>query len=390
MIDTITLTLDNMFVILEPEKFNPHAGPLITDSLQLGGRGHITCVQNITKEDRLRGIYRPYLTLTRRYKAGRSVLMLKIQLSLPKLLHGNNFDELSDPDYPEIVEKLRWQLQAMGVRLWDMPNTLDNAMVSGIHYGKNIILTDGSMSKWYIDRAQEGNYTQRLDTNQTDYRNEGTSWKIHTNKYEVALYDKLADIKQYFATKSDKRCIERDNFCQMGLFDVIPKRSPFEVLRLEVRFNNRAHLKKVLGELGYPQTATFRETYSQELAQKVLLRYVDMLEKSRPALLDYQAKSDEDLFAELRIQNPKLSVMKLYSLYGLKKLMDQVGLRTLRQITGSSKRAGWYKLMSDARHVQVSSQSKPFASIRDQITTYKPVRLVDYREQIVGGNPAQT
>lgn len=379
-----------MFAILEPDKFEPSASYVIDQSKTLGGRGYTTCKQNTTKSDRLNGIYRPYLTLTRRYRDGRSVLMLKIQLSLPKLMHGNNFDELTDADYPKIIEKLRWQLIVMGVRVWDVSNTLDNVMVSGIHFGKNIILTDGSMSKWYIYRAQEGNFTQRLDTNQTDYRNEGTSWKVHTNKYEVALYDKLADMRQYFATKSEKRCIEQDNFCQMGLFDVIPKRSPFEVLRLEVRLNNRAHLKKVLGELGYPQTATFREMYSQELAQKILLRYVDMLEKSRPALLDYQAKSDEDLFAELRIQNPKLSVMKLYSLYGLKKMTDQASIRTLRQITGPNKRAGWYKLMSDARKVQVSSKSKPFAPIRDQITDYKPVRLLDYREQIEGGNPAQT
>lgn len=55
-----------------------------------------------------------------------------------------------------------------------------------------------------------------LDVNQTDYRNEGHSYKWHCNSYEIVFYDKIKDLEK--ARLSDKRVVEKDNAIQLNLF----------------------------------------------------------------------------------------------------------------------------------------------------------------------------
>ena len=63
-----------------------------------------------------KGIYKPHLTLTHRMGIhGRAENVLRIELSLPKLLFGNNFDELQHKDFAAIIDKLVAVLSTMGV-----------------------------------------------------------------------------------------------------------------------------------------------------------------------------------------------------------------------------------------------------------------------------------
>lgn len=372
-----------MFAILDPTKFEPSASFILDRTQTLGGRGYATAKQNSTSTDVRNGIYKPYLTLTRRFKDGRSVAMLKIQFSVPKLMFGNNFDELQDSDYDKVFERLAERLKDMGIRIWNMPHTLHNAQVSAIHYSKNIVLTDGSTPKQYIDKLRAGNHSLRLDTNQTDYRNEGTSWKLHTSTYEIAFYDKLADLRQ--ARISDKRAIEQDNGIQLNLFDQIKKstnRRPFEVLRMEVRLNKRQTIKARFKKLGIDEPITFRGLFRQHIAQMVLLSYLDQ-STEEPTLFSYQPTNESDLLSELRVKNPTFSPAKLLALYGLRGAVDKIGVRGLRQILGRSKRAGWYKLINEAKDTLLSRQTDSFGPVRSQIADYHPLKLLDYREIMI-------
>jgi len=81
--------------------------------------------------------------------------LLKIELSLPKLLFGNNFDELQYKDFLPITEKLVDILKQMGVIT--TAETLAQAPVAAIHYSKNISLTDDSTPYHYINKIKEAN-----------------------------------------------------------------------------------------------------------------------------------------------------------------------------------------------------------------------------------------
>ena len=220
MIDTIVLLLSqDIFQIIDPDKFLPSARWITNRSLS--AVYGIQSKQNPTQKELRAGIYKPRLTLFYHPKNHHEV-MLKIELSLPKLLYGNNFQELQKKDMPALLQKLSFTLDQMGVII--APFDLAQAPVSAIHYSKNIPLTDGSTPYHYIQKIKEANIKLSLDTNQTDYRNEGHSYKWHCNSYEVVFYDKIKDLEK--ARQSEKRALEKDNAIQLQLFTKLRSRNP--------------------------------------------------------------------------------------------------------------------------------------------------------------------
>jgi hypothetical protein len=241
MLDTIALTLNrHQFDVLDPDRFSPSAkGLLVAPYYPLGARGNFACVQNPTKADLAAGRYSPRLTLVKRKVRGGFALTLRIEFSAPKLLFGNNFDELTARDFEPVLAALHRSVAAMGIRVGI--DTLRGANVSAIHYSKNMAFTDFTTCSMVMSELKLIDLDPRLDLSNTDYRNEGHAIRYHANSYEVTFYDKLRDLDK--ARYSEKRAIERDYGPQLHLFDdrgAFPKQ--LEVLRMEVRLGARQDL----------------------------------------------------------------------------------------------------------------------------------------------------
>lgn len=382
MLDTVVLTLNNnMFRIIDPDKFEPSARLVLRDNYSLGARGYIKAIQNPTKIDMLNGIYNPRLTLTNRYNYAtrRREPSLRLELSLPKHYFGNNFDELVQSEFEPVSKKLWNALQGMGVRT--QTSILENAPVSAIHYSKNIPLTNGLTPHYLIGKIKEANIKLSLDINQTDYRNEGYSYKWHSNSYEVAFYDKIKDLEA--SSKSEKRALEKDNVIQLNLFETFQERKRFEVLRMEVRLNTRAKIKQLLNTLEISTDLTFKCLYNALISQKVLLHYLDEIESKRLALFDYKQNNPKALLADLIVQNPDFKLKRIIQMYGLKVIFDTINPRELRSMFSNQSQRNWYRLMAEARAVKLPVTHSPFKVIRENLTDFVPLKLVDFQGKML-------
>jgi len=312
MIDTVKLILDkSMFFITDKSLFQRET--------QNASRGYFTLVQNPTKSELLSGIYKPRLTLTKRFNCSkRFEETLSIELSLPKLLYKNNFDELQNSDFPTIIELLRSKLSTMGIRVFS--SILLSAPVSTIHYSKNIPLTDGTTPHYLISKIKEANISFALDVNQTDYRNDGHSYKWHSNSYEVTFYDKIKDLEA--AKKSDKRAIERDSTLQLNFFEGINGRKMLEVFRMEVRLNKRQKIKQLFKTLKIDKEPTFQNLYNSDISQLILLHYLNTFHNNFLSthkffyFLFRQPANCEPL------NNPEIGARRIIQLFGLKNAFD--------------------------------------------------------------------
>lgn len=376
MIDTVRLTLDKtMFWISDKSKFEKNT----MNSL----RGYYTMVQNPTKSELRGGIYKPRLTLSHRFNCStRHEETLTIELSLPKLIFGNNFDELTMDDYPLIADRLSSTLKEMGVMVFG--NILDQAPVSLIHYSKNIPLIDGTTPNYIINWIKGANISLTLDINQTDYRNAGHSFKWHANSYEVTFYDKIKDLEM--TRRSDKRAIEKDGDIQLGLFDTLQKRSFFEVLRMEVRLNQRQKIGQLLKTLGVDTELTFKNLFSPSISQKVLLYYLNIIESKRPPLLNYTLTTSRALLADLIIHNPKTGLKKILQSFGLKMALEDLPPRELRSILGKYSDRGWYRLMAETKRLTLPKNYDPLLAVRQNLSGFKPTRLVDFQSQMLNND----
>lgn len=372
MIDTTKLMLDKtMFWITNISLFQKER--------QNASRGYFTLVQNPTKTELLNGIYKPRLTLTKRFNAsGRFEETLSIELSLPKLIYSNNFDELQDSDFPKVIEKLSEVLKTMGIMVFT--NILSRAPVSTVHYSKNIPLTDGLTPHYLISKIKEANITLALDVNQTDYQNDGHSYKWHSNYYEVAFYDKIQDLNN--AKKhGDKRAIEKDNTLQLNLLGGFSQRKKLEVFRMEIRLNTRQKINQLFKTLKIEKELTFQSIFNSNTSQQILLHYLDELERQRPKLLDYKTSSPRTLLVDLIINNPKLGVKQTIQLFGLKNAFDVVTPRELRAMFNNYTDRSWYRLIAQAKQIQLPKTRSPFRVIRDHLACFEPLKLVYFQER---------
>src|SRR5205823_12724511 len=128
---------------------------------------------------------------------------LRIEFSAPKLVFGNNFDELRSRDFERVLAALHRSLSELGIVTDE--DTLRAARVSAIHYSKNVAFTDFTTCSMVMRELERIDLAQRLDLARTDYRNEGYAIRYHANSFGLVFYDKLKDLQQ--AQCSEKRAV---------------------------------------------------------------------------------------------------------------------------------------------------------------------------------------
>jgi len=369
MIDTIILFIpEKDFKITNYEAFNPTARGLFEPPYYKLGKGYITCVQNPTKTELKDGNYKPRLSLNKRIIKGGFSVGLKIEFSAPKMLFGNNFDELEQKDFEQLATTLHKKLQEMSVIT--SIEILKKAEIVGIHFGKNIIL-ENATSNLVINTIRKLDITKRLDNGTTDFRNEGQAIRFHTNHYELTFYDKMKDLQQ--AKISEKRSMEKDT---QGMLDLFTKEeiAKNEVLRIELRLGTKKKLKEILRTIGVnPKSTQFDILFNAEIAKRALIYFWNkFIEPSLNTLI--LCESDLNiLFHKLKTENIKDG--KCLEIIGALQLIDKYGIRTFKTMLGKNTML-WNRLQ---KHLSLIENNDSylydvFRLIKRDITEMRTVR----------------
>jgi hypothetical protein len=337
-------------------------------------------VRNPKKAEKETGLYFPRLTAYKRnFCPSENV---RIEFSVPKLLYLNNLDELEEKDFSEVIETLQKRLELMGVIASSL--ILENAPISSVHFSKNILLKDGYTASHLISEMNKINLRKSFDFAKTRFMNDGQSLYAHTTSHQLVIYDKIADLG-----KSKKRAIDKDQtHYQMCLFDEFIKKNELqEIIRFEVRLNHKQKLNKVIEDLGYQKNPTFKDVFSAEMSQRIIIDYWQKLIKERNLGLFSISLSIKDILQTLFLADKKLKPKQAIYLLGLFMLArDESGMRQLRTIV--SKRAKdrtWYRI---ARDMQQSSELITKNKVRDWVTQidkaleeFNPYKLNNYEKE---------
>ena len=322
MLDTVALLIPKEdFQISYYDAFTPSAKGLYEVPFYKGAC--IKCIQCPTKSDIRTGIYKPKLTLIKRVVNGGYSIGLKVEFSVTKLLFGNNFEELENTDFEAVLLKLQEILATMGVLI--EVETLQNAKVCCVHFGKNVIL-DEAPSNLIINTIRKLNISKRLDAGNTDYRNDGQAIRFHANSYELTFYDKVKDLEQ--SKISEKRAIECDNEFNFDFFNVAELACK-EVLRMEVRLNTARKLKEVLAKVGYELTSpTFSDIFNKELAKQVLMYFWNICIKPSLPTLILAEQTAHDIYYQAK--SIGMNDYKALQVVGALNMIKAEGFRPLR------------------------------------------------------------
>lgn len=381
MIDTVVLSIPrSKYTILDHNRFEPSSkGLFCPPYYSLGSRSNFSCKQNPTIKEYQSGIYKPRLTITKRVRRGGYVYPLRIEFSIPKLIFSNNFDEIQESDFNLAIDTLKERLKEMAILI--KKDDLVNANVSAVHYSKNIALTNYTSCSMVLGELAKINLTKRLDLDKTSFRNEGQVIHYHANSFEVAIYDKIKDLEQ--AKISEKRSTEKNNQIQLNLFDNNPIVKPFEVIRIEVRLNNRTKIKSLLKSLKMALEPTFINLYNNMLSKNIILHFWKEIEESSH-FLSVDTDKPSELFKTITKNNPGIRNTKTLKILATIFLVQEIGFRNTRNLFDTNYKSNkfWYNLIKELRKTKLPKGEKynPIAGIYESIKDFKPLRLVEYKK----------
>lgn len=382
MIDTVVLKIPYpKFSVTLYDRFTPYAKGIFQEPYLPfpPGQPYIKCINNPSKEDKLLGIYRPRLTIVKRVGSGKGGfgINLHIELSLPKFMFGNNFDELQEADWENVIAKLKRELLFMGVLV--KKEDLMEAPVHAIHYSKNIVFTDHTTASLILGYLEKIKLNQRLDLNSTEYRNHGEAVRYYAKSHELVFYDKVADL-----SKSKDRATEKDDReqnLQLSFFDQLRRDGQLvEVLRIELRLKSRQKMKLLFQKLGIENDLTFSSMFSTKLSQRLLLNEWDVIyAELRPVLL--QELKTSELLPLIARQRKQWTPKRVLSLIAVHAIIRDVGYRKFRSqfIKYFSVRV-LQRMYADLKELdfKILNKAKPFGYITQTLHDFTPLKKSDF------------
>lgn len=337
--------------------------------------GLFKAVANPSSENKKKGIYQPRLTYTERPVRGGKNYELAIELSLPKLMFNNNFSELDDADFEAVVKKLSDTIRVT-YGIWLFTHQIRQASVRKIDYSKNIIFTDRTPVSNVLANIRTADVSKVYDIQNTDFRNGGHVYHIHSNSLDIAIYDKVADLKQ--ERISPKRSREKDGYVQMNLLDELERQKTVTVARLEVRLNGLRKIRSELAKIGVTHGITFAEMYSSDTSQKILMRHWQNIFDHIPkGLLD--SDTAEHLLINDKKANEDMKMTEALARVGYAYLRQDKDERYVRNLLeGLFNPSQYRRFKQKNREPPNPTQLKTLLHITNTLTAMTPVNIEDY------------
>ena len=337
--------------------------------------GLFKAVANPSSENKKRGIYQPRLTYTERPVRGGKNYELAIELSLPKLMFNNNFSELDDADFEAVVKKLSDTIRTT-YGIWLFPHQIRQASVRKIDYSKNIIFTDRTPVSNVLANIRTADVSKVYDIQNTDFRNGGHVYHIHSNSLDIAIYDKVADLKQ--ERISPKRSREKDGYVQMSLLDELEYQKTVTVTRLEVRLNGLRKIRSELAKVDVTHGISFAEMYNSDTSQKILMRHwQNIFDRIPKGLLD--SDTAEHLLINIKKANEDMKMTEALARVGYAYLRQDKDERYVRNLLEDLFNPSQYRRFKQkSREPPNPTQLKTLLHITNTLTAMTPVNIEDY------------
>lgn len=372
MVDTVKLSI----TILDPLVLRRGAfAPLNVEQLINAIGGSSRTYLNPSSTYAKMGKYMPRLTLHRRPRKGIGIqYVLDVEFSAPKMLFGNNFDELTESDFDALLTAIQGSLhELLGFKFFKWQ--LAQADVSAWHPSKNIVFLDYTSCQTILNTIGKLDVSKTYDFQKTDFR-DGHVVHVHANSLDIAFYDKMADLRK--TKKSDKRAFENNGLKQLNLLDGLSEYRPMDVFRYEVRFVGRASIKRAYPDL---QQWTFETLFKKKLCQDVLLKHWNKL-TANVDMLALDVKEPYQLLQNYIEENQDATPQAAMAAVTGLLITSQAGALSLRNtLEARYGKQAWYRIKPLLKSPQ-AYRFQSFVHIDEVLERFTPTRMSDFLKNI--------
>ncbi len=336
MIDTVSLKIKYPdFQVKDPYFFYPPLAIQKVQDLPPGWNArHLfkEYIQNPTREDKFADKNKPRLTIRRRLENNDLTHHLYVEFSIPKLLFGENLQEVSNNHFSEVIQTLRCYLEEMSVIVSE--ETIRKSIVNVAHFSKNIRLEyPATTVREVLNELRKAEPDGKMEVNHREYRNDGESLYFYTTKHNIIFYDKIKDMEKSRNISVDKNKTKKEKKMAKEQEDL-----KGQVLRMEVRYTDQKQVTKAVSNLlgRTLEFVTFEMLFDRELCRKALLKnWEDIVNRPSSQLSFKTAVTPEEVLNVLirKAMEKESTVHTLNTVlisYALQRLASDVGIKTLR------------------------------------------------------------
>jgi hypothetical protein len=353
MVDTVKLLIPVPKPLsLDGSRFTPTISELVNSSKY--GKAVLNPSPTYAKA----GKYMPRLTMFKRPSNFGPVYQLAVEFSAPKMLFGNNFDELTEADFEPLLEALQDKLEEL-VRMRYLKIQLARCEVGAWHPSKNIVFLDYISVQTILNTIGKLDISHVYDVQKTDFR-DGQVLHIHCNSLDIAFYDKMADLRK--AKKSEKRALESENAIQLNLFEGLEDFRPLNVFRYEVRLVGKASIKRAYPQL---EACTFGALFNKQLCQELLIKHWQAIAASVD-MLSLDVKQPYELLQNYLEENEDITPQTAMAAVAGLMIVGQVGAAGLRNVLEAPE----------------AYRYQAFIRIDEVLEQFRPTYMSDYREKV--------
>ena len=275
--------------------------------------GHIWHRYN-AKDDRpfsLRNVYLPKVVYVHYKRADYTAL--RITVSIPKLIFGNNLLEVRRKDFDTVCRTLQAQLKIMGISV--TLKQIKNSQVREVHYGKNIVCY-GIPLFLFWKQISTSKIPARIgeDVYKVVYKS-GKQMTYTGRAKEFTIYDKYAELNAHHQPIGVERFWERP--------DIKP------LLRFELRYKTADAVRELFGGNCLP---IFQEVYKVGKVKQCILTYLNAIEESACQYTSVPFCSDSHLLYWLAQQCPKAKPQTLLADCTLARLINENGYQDTKSL----------------------------------------------------------
>ena len=260
---------------------------------------------------------------------------LKLTFSVPKLLYKNSLQEVTEKDWPIVVDTLKRKLYGAGIAISEQ--AIVSAPVSAVHVAKNIVLPRDIRMQDILAEISLTDISKVFDVTKKEVKNGGRWLHIYSGTTERVFYDKVLDAMRPKNKRKDKTQIdyERKIIEKYGL----QKR---EVYRYEYRITKGQTVKRdvnpLLGQKDLRAVVTFKDLFRPGLCKKLLLKsWADLVGRPENQLALLGSSKDAMSLLQHILSNAKElgetghSMNKALTSYGLARSVREYGVKEVRR-----------------------------------------------------------
>ncbi len=277
--DNIKITMDTVIIkIYSPRTFKISNFSLFLPEITRRTYKELSATERTSKHPYLkRFILRPkyqeeYLprvelleTLTKDRKNIQHIL--KIELSIPKLLYWNSVQEVSENDQQRVFSVLKSALQSVGITI--ETEVIAKAQVVAVHACKNVLLPKTVRMREIINELAKVDISKVFDVSDKQDKKGARVLNIYAGTTDWSFYDKVADSLRPKNKRNDKEHIDYER-----QFIIYHNLENIEIFRYEYRIKKNQTARKYINPLlgrEYDTQLLFKDLFTPNLMKSLVL-----------------------------------------------------------------------------------------------------------------------